>query len=547
MDFFKEHQKLTGIYYTPFLFAQTALTLLEKKLGTAWWSSGEFRIWDMAAGIGNLIYHLHQDAYQFCYLSTLNQDDVAFCEKKFPFATCFQYDYLNDDINNVFADNSTNWKLPTKLKSDLDDKSIKWIILVNPPFATSQTAGNKSLRKTGVSDTQVRKKMHSQNLGEVSRELFSQFIFRIKKEFENRTAYLGLFSKIKYLNATNDQKFRDSIFQFTFIDGFFFSSSNFDGTSKQIQFPVGFLLWDMNCLQKLESQKITLEILNPQAAKIGIKTIVVENKSKFLNKWIERPVARNIFPPVGSAITFKFDNKDLRNRVADNFLASLMCAGNNFQCQNQTAIFSAPAVSAGAISVTPDNFGKAMVVHAVRRIPKATWINDRDQFLKPNRNLADEFIVDCVLWNLFSPSNQTAALKNIEYQQQVYQIKNNLFPFLLSDIVSWKFTDELIFNSTFSDKNRYVSDWLTSKILSSESDTVLDVGKKIYQFYFENLYLINLQKYKIETWDAGWWQIRNALRDANLADELLKKLQIVHNKLRDKLLPQIYDYGFIID
>jgi hypothetical protein len=28
-----------------------------------------------------------------------------------------------------------------------------------------------------------------------------------------------------------------------------------------------------------------------------------------------------------------------------------------------------------------DMFEKAMIIHAVRRIPKATWLNNRDQFL----------------------------------------------------------------------------------------------------------------------------------------------------------------------
>lgn len=56
--------------------------------------------------------------------------------------------------------------------------------------------------------------MHDLDLGEVSRELFVQFIFRIQKEIPK--AHLGLFSKIKYLNATNDEKFRSKIFEFAF-------------------------------------------------------------------------------------------------------------------------------------------------------------------------------------------------------------------------------------------------------------------------------------------------------------------------------------------
>ncbi len=94
-----------------------------------------------------------------------------------------------------------------------------------------------------------------------------------------------------------------------------------------------------------------------------------------------------------------------------------MCKGNDFQNQNFTALVSAPYVSAGAFSVTPDNFEKSMVIHAVRRIPKATWINDRNQFLQPKQKLSQEFINDCVLYSLFSNSNATSALKDVVYEK----------------------------------------------------------------------------------------------------------------------------------
>ena len=384
-------RRFFGEFFTPVSFAKKALDYIEKIVGKNWWQTGEYRLWDMAAGTGNLEYNLPIDALKYCYLSTIYKEDVEHCLRLFPEANCFQYDYLNDDIENLFPNGNINfaytWKLPENLKNDLQNQKIKWIILINPPFATSQTAGANSESKQGVSDTKIRKKMHQQDLGEVSRELFSQFIFRIKKEFENKTAYLGLFSKIKYLNATNDQKLRDKIFNFTFEKGFMFSSANFSGTSKSSQFPVGFLLWNLEKLKSLDKQKIEIDVFDENVEKISKKLILIENKNTFLSKWIKRPPATIKFPPVGSAITLKPDNKDRRDRIAKNFLASLMCAGNNFQCQNQTALFSMPSASAGALSVTPENFEKSMVIHAVRRIPKATWINDRDQFFSARRKI----------------------------------------------------------------------------------------------------------------------------------------------------------------
>ena len=542
-------RRFYGEFFTPVRFAEKALDYIEKTIGKEWWKTGEYRLWDMAAGTGNLQYHLPVDSLKYCYLSTIYKEDVEHCTRLFPDANCFQYDYLNDDVENVFPNGNINfishWKLPEKLRNDLQNPGIKWIILINPPFATSQTAGANSESKQGVSDTKIRKIMHKNDLGEVSRELFSQFIYRVKKEFENKKAYLALFSKIKYLNAPNDRKLRENVFDFTFENGFMFSSANFSGTSRSSQFPVGFLLWNLSKITKLNKQKIIIDIFNEKVEKNGKKHILIENKSANLSKWIKRPPATIKFPPVGSAINLKPNNKDRRDRIAKDFIASFMCAGNNFQFQNQTALFSMPSASAGALSVTPENFEQSMIVHAVRRIPKATWLNDRDQFLQPTQKPSTEFITDCTIWNLFSNSNQTAALRNVVYEKETYQIHNRFFPFLLSEIKKWKCTDSEITISMAKDEDRFLALWLKNKELSVESRELLEKGKEIFKFYFENINQLRTPKFKIETWDAGWWQVRNALSDVNMARNLFEDLKILHNKLKDKLLHKVYEYGFL--
>ncbi len=171
----KVNKEFHGEFFTPISFAKKGLEYIEKIVGKNWWETGKYRLWDMAAGTGNLEYYLPQKSLKHCYLSTLYMEDVEHCQKLFSEATIFQYDYLNDDIENIFANGTIHyeydWKLPKKLKNDLANKDLKWIILINPPFATSQTAGANTHSKAGVSDTKIRKIMHREDLGEVSREL----------------------------------------------------------------------------------------------------------------------------------------------------------------------------------------------------------------------------------------------------------------------------------------------------------------------------------------------------------------------------------------
>lgn len=104
-DLIRYHQlprcHLTGEYFTPVAFARKALAYLEKVIGPKWWTKN-YRLWDMAAGTGNLEWLLPVDAYKSVYLSTLLPEDVPHCKRAFPGATVFQYDYLNDDIEHVF-------------------------------------------------------------------------------------------------------------------------------------------------------------------------------------------------------------------------------------------------------------------------------------------------------------------------------------------------------------------------------------------------------------------------------------------------------------
>ncbi len=290
---------------------------------------------------------------------------------------------------------------------------------------------------------------------------------------------------------------------------------------------------------------IILDVFNETVEKIETKRFSAEHRDKFLSKWIDRPTANIKFPPLGSAIEVKDANLDKRDRIANGFLASLMCKGNDFQNQNYTAFLSGPYVSAGALSVTSSNFDKAMIIHAVRRIPKATWLNDRDQFMTPKAELSDEFITDCSVWNLFSNSNATAALKDVIYEKETYQIHNHFFPFLISEIKQWNIADSDIAISLANAKDTFVSDWLSHRIMSLEAQAVFNQAKQIYQFYFANLNQLRTTKFKIETWDAGWWQIKQALQNVDLCKPALKELKTLHDSLKEKILPKLKEYQII--
>ena len=252
-------------------------------------------------------------------------------------------------------------------------------------------------------------------------------------------------------------------------------------------------------------------------------------------------------PPFKSAISFAGDNKDVRDRVTNDFLCSLASKGNDIQNQNSVFILSTPYVSAGAFSVTPNNFEKSMILHTVRRLPFANWTNDRDLFYSPNTdNLSEEFILDCVVWSAFADSNNTVSLKDVKYKDQIYQIKNNLYPYLLKEVKTWKCTiPDIGLQIASANEDRFLATYLENKTLSKEAKSVLNEGKKLYKYFYKKINETRWLDFKIQNWDVGLWQIKQSLKQANFGAEEIENLKTVHKKLSEKLLPQLYSYGFL--
>lgn len=262
-----------GAFFTPQIWVQKAQSYLEKALGEDWQS--EYYVWDCAAGTGNLLANLTES--QNLYASTLDKADVKIMQElaenkhlSLLQNHIFQFDFLNDDLFDKPCEKHKDKldsackdcqesKLPKSLQNILKDeeKRKKLIIFINPPYAEATsgttpagTGKNKSGVSLGNATYQVltgKGKVEGINieskdyLGKASNEIFAQFFMRIYKEIPN--CKLAAFSKLKYLNASNFVKFRET-FKAKFLAGFLCPADTFDNVKGQ--FPIGFLVWDLD-------------------------------------------------------------------------------------------------------------------------------------------------------------------------------------------------------------------------------------------------------------------------------------------------------------
>ncbi len=524
-----EERMLKGAYYTPDWVVAKAYDTLAKTLGKNW--QKEYFVWDMCCGVGNLEKpHSH---HHNVFMSTLDNAEVRLMKSSNVCAGAerFQYNYLNDDItDDGKIEYSPNSAIPQELR-DAIQAGEKILVLMNPPYGEGMNAGQ------GVADTRIAKTMG--DVGYASRELYAQFLTRIAKEIPNAT--IAMFSTLKYINAPNFEKFRAN-WNAKYLGGFIVHSHAFDGLPGN--FPIGFLIWDTN--PKAHKNKpignITIDAIDKSATPCGTKTFYPIPTSRLINNWIKRPKPNDDDAlPLSSALSPTTRTKDVRGlKWSDRAIGTIISKGSDFQNAKSVAILSSTYNSAGGFFITKENLAEVAMLFTMRLVIKATWKNDRDQFLIPTGELTDEFKNDCLIWMLFNDSNGTASADELEWNDTKWRLVNHFIPFRQSEVNPQ--------GNKF--KSAFMAEYLEDKKLSPEALAVMAEGRKLWKTFFDTTdpYKIR-EEYKLDRSDAGWYQIRNALKKRNEKKANPKAYLTDFNEsyeiLSDKIRPMVFDLGFL--
>ncbi|MCI1709983.1 MAG: hypothetical protein LKM32_13815 [Chiayiivirga sp.] len=537
-----DERSFKGAFYTPLHIVDKAYDLLAKTLGRNWQQN--YLVWDMCCGVGNL--EVKHSNHRNLFMSTLDQADIDVMRASHTCvaATKFQYDYLNDDVDDFGRiDYSLTNKMPEALRQAIADAKAgkkgakKILVLMNPPYAeamnvdnTTAANGKNAETKKDVARTRIGASMDG--MGYAARELFVQFLVRIQRELPG--AAVAMFSTLKYVNAPNFASFRE---QWTaeYLGGFVVHSRAFDGLKGD--FPIGFLVW--NGAKNAPAERVKTIALNKDGNVVGEKTFYREQRQEPLSEWIVRPRSNKVDAlPLKNAIVPATNTKDVRgDKWADGAIGSLMCKGNDFQnAATSTALFSSGYGSAGALFVTKANLWQAAIVFAVRRLIKPTWLNDRDQFLQPAGELPAEFQSDCLVWMLFNGSNLSAGADGLEWNGKTWSLVNHFIPYTEQEVgAAGRFESD------------FMSQYLAKLKLSKEAKAVLDEGRKLWRKFHATQFEKRIRdEFKLNRPDAGWYQVRRAL-EANAGDDPVDfdPFKEAFDELSRKLRPQVFERGFL--
>lgn len=538
-----DEQKFKGAYYTPLHIVDKAYDQLRATLGENW--QDKYLVWDMCAGVGNL--EAKHSNLRNVFMSTLDEADVKIMKSNPAFhgAEIFQYDYLNDDVTDFGEiDYSLSNKVPQALRQAIADakegrKGAKPIlVLINPPYAESGSGiGKGDTNKKGVEKTRINILMKDLQLGYASKELFVQFLIRMRLELPTST--IAMFSTLKYVDAPNFEKFR-SLWAATYLDGFVVPNRVFDGLKGN--FPIGFLIWDQRRAARI-TQATTI-VLDKSGSVVGEKTFTAWPISSLLNAWIKRPIARGETAlPLSNAITVSSNPRMKRQCLGS--LGYLYASNNDPQHSGQETCITSSIFTGGnggGYYITAENLPQIAVLFSVRMLVKHTWLNHDDQFLQPSKPLTDEFKSDCLAWMLFAGKNLTAGADGLKWNGRDWPLTNHFIPFTEKEVgVTGRFDSDFMV--------RYMKDMT----FSPEAMAVLDEGRKLWRKFHATDFPRKIRdEYKLSKADgspnpnAGWYQVRRALEaygDTELTD--FDPFKSAFAALTAKLRPMVYELGFL--
>lgn len=496
-----------GAYFTPRIWVEKS----QEYMANYFWENyqEEYYIRDCAAGTGNLLAGL-TNKYNI-YASTLETSDIQVMKGMVHAWTAnllqdhiFQFDFLNDE----FIPKSKGGKLPDSLYQIINDpeKRKKLILYINPPYAetaTNKTTQEGRLNKRGVSFTEVQKK-YNKEIWIATKELFAQFLYRIYKEIPN--CKIANFSTLKNLQGANFEQFRKSFL--AKLEKFFLVPWNtFDNVKGQ--FPIWFFI--RNCEEKEYFNSKHWDIFNKIGDFIGEKYIFASKKNKFLTDWYKQYHTRLDW---------------------ENIIGAIGLYWSDFQHNNFIRITEAKNHPNRYTFISTENLKATGVYFWVRHCILADWLNDRDQFLRPNENWKTdlEFQSDCLIFTLFHGQNR------ISCQEWV----NHRIPFTEAEV-----------DAKERFESHFMSRYLQNLMFSSEAQKVCEAGKELWTYYHETAnkedYLANASLYDIREYFQGRnekWKMNNKSEDATY-NELITKLRSELKNLASKIAEKVYEYEFL--
>ncbi|MCX8472394.1 MAG: hypothetical protein ORN85_01960, partial [Sediminibacterium sp.] len=457
------------------------------------------------------------------WASTLDRQDVEVMHDRIKNGAnllddhVFQFDFLNDDFS----------KLPKPLQDIINNpkKRKKLVVYINPPYA--ETSGSlKTTAKKGVNQTLMHKN-YKTFLERANHELYAQFLARIYNELNG--CIIAEFSKIKSLQGSHFKTFRDN-FLASLEKMFIVPADTFDNVKGQ--FPIGFKIWDTKIKKRFTNY--STDVYDFKQKKLKNKNIFSYDDEKgLINKWIK---------------SYQHENKN-------NKLGEIGIARNDIQ--NKSLCWIGNTAERG-LDISYKTLIIDVIFFAVQACIKATWLNDRDQFLYPNDGWKTdkEFQNDCLAFTLFHGQNRISSTEGtnhwIPFTEKEVNSREKFESNFMSDFIKGKSKPPK--KSTFNlmvlfETEPPYNDYNKSPLqFSTAATAVFNAGLELWKYYHRqpncnvNASLYDIREHFQGRNEAG--KMNNKSSNETYM-KLIGDLREQLGKLANKIEPKVYEYEFL--
>lgn len=540
------YRRRTGAYFTPPIWVKESQKMITECLGENW--RDEYIVWDCACGTANLT---RDNNFKELYLSTIEEGDINTI-KDMGFnrgATIFKYDFLGEvGIDGV----------PEGLKKAMAEGK-KILVFINPPYgqATNMEMGT---HKAGIAKTKMNEIMLGNDVGSCAQQLYAQFMYKILElQKKNKNVSLALFAPPLYISGDSFINFRKYWFEnMTFGDGMIFRASHFADVASQ--WGISFMIWSNKLERATKKQNdennIVLSVRDMDVETFSIKEISKKNIYSTKNRasdWFRRDIAGTETiqcPILTSSISIKPKSDGKQNQNSIGFLANL---GNSVYDNSCGVAIGSWCLSKGHVGrgdIIQSNLLKAIALFTARKSIQPTWINCKDEYMVPNTTHPDyaQWNNDAIVYALFNNSSQQSSLRDIDYKGKKWDIQNHFF-FMsnkeMSELANQKNFNEMYQDAKRFNEDRYVYNLLQTTTLSNDAKEVLEMARELIRKSFEmrTTYHAEHPEYHLNTWDAGWAQMKPMLKEYFKSDynAFVEKYKAFENRMR----LGVYTFGFL--
>lgn len=434
----------------------------------------------------------------------------------------------------------------------LDGKEQKGLVfLINPPYGTSGefTSANGKEKKSGIASTAINDLMRGEKVGGCSQQLYAQFIYRISKldTLFKSNSILGVFSPTLLMTGAQFKGLKTYCGEY--ICGYMIQASEFADVKGN--WGISFTLWKVN--HKNNSTEYNLEVrgvneLN-RVQSIIKKLYIPSHKACDWAKGDGHKGSQIDTFTMSNAITVTNGSC----KISDKSLGVALMNQNIVE-SNLQFVMILPRKLKGHLSsydITEETFDKVISLFTARKLITPTWINCKDEYMVPDISHPKyaQWQNDCIVYSLFNTASNQSSLRSIGYNGKSWDVHNEFFWVsrdkmlkLAEDNNNMAVYDDIMAHGT---SERFVYEKMKGLTISDDAQKVLDLATEILvkTFPYRQEFAAKHPEYHINTWDAGWYQIKAVAKE--YLPDLLKAFNNEYKAFGDRMRPLVYELGFL--